>query len=83
MLIPFHVITGYDHTSPFYGRGKKSMFEKIQNDQVAQSLLQKVGECLELSDAVRDDMRRFVLLKIYGGERKLILLKQELQNKEK
>ena len=68
MLIPFHLITGCDHTSGFYGRGKKSMFEKIQKDQVAQRLLQKVGECLELSDAVRDDMRRFVLLKIYGGE---------------
>ena len=41
------------------------MFEKLQKDQEAQHLLQKVGDCLELSDDVRDDMRRFVLLKIY------------------
>ena len=82
VLIPVRVITGCDHTSGFYGRGKKSVFEKLQKDQEAQHLLQKVGDCLELSDDVRDDMRRFVILKIYG-ERKLIALKQELQNGEK
>ena len=68
VLIPFHVITGCDHTSGFYGHGKKSVFEKLQKDQEAQHLLQKVGNCLELSDDVRDDMRQFVLLKIYGGK---------------
>ena len=68
VLIPFHVITGCDHTSGFYGRGKKSVFEKHQKDQEAQHLLLKVGDCLELSDVVRDDMRRFALLKIYGGK---------------
>ena len=82
MLIPFHVRTGCDHTSGFYECGKKSVFEKLQKDQEAQHLLQKVGDCLELSDDVRDDMRRFVILKIYG-KRKLIALKQELQNGEK
>ena len=68
VLIPFHVITGCDHTSGFYGRGKKSMFEMLQKDQEAEHLLQKVGDWLELSDDVRDDMRRLVLLKIYGGK---------------
>ena len=68
VLIPFHVITGCDQTSGFYRHGKKSVFEKLQKDQEAQHLLQKVGDCLELSGDVRDDMRRFVLLKIYGGK---------------
>ena len=27
VLIPFHVITGYDHTSGCYGRRKKSVFQ--------------------------------------------------------
>ena len=65
VLIPFHVITGCDHTSGFYGRGKRSVFEKLQKDQEVQHVLQKIVDCLELSDDVRDDMRRFVLLKIY------------------
>ena len=29
VLIPFHVITGCDHTSCFYRHGKKSVFEKL------------------------------------------------------
>ena len=66
VLIPFHVITGCDHTCGFYGRGKRSVFEKLQKDQEVQHVLQKIGDCLELSDDVRDNMRRFVLLKIYG-----------------
>ena len=32
VLIPFHVITRCDHASGFYGRGKKSVFEKLQKD---------------------------------------------------
>ena len=32
VLIPFHVITRCDHTSGFYGCGKKSVFEKHQKD---------------------------------------------------
>ena len=54
MLIPFHVITGCDRTSGFYGRGKKFLFEKLQNDQMAQHLLHRVGE---LSDDMSNNMR--------------------------
>ena len=68
LLILLHVITGCDRTSGFYGRGKKCVFEKLQKDQETQHLLQNTGECLELSDGFRDDMRRFVLLKIYEGK---------------
>ena len=59
MLLQFHVITLYNH---------RPGFEKLQKDQEAQHLLQKVGEYLELSDNVGDNMRRFMLLKIYGGK---------------
>ena len=52
LLILLHVITGCDRTSGFYGRGKKCVFELSD----------------ELSDGFRDDMRRFVLLKIYEGK---------------
>ena len=59
MLLQFHVITLYNH---------RPGFEKLQKDQEAQHLLQKVGEYLELSDNVGDNTRRFMLLKIYGGK---------------
>ena len=59
-------MTGHDNSPGFYGPGKKCVFEILQKDQKAQHLLQNVGESLELSDDVRDDMRQFVLLKIQG-----------------
>ena len=57
VLILFHVITGCDRTSGF---------EKLQKDQEARHLLYKLGECLESSDDVRDDMRQFMPFKMYG-----------------
>ena len=74
VLIPFHVIIGCDHNYGFCGHGRnKSIFEKFQKDKEAQHLLQKIGECLELSGDVRDDMRQLVLLKIYGGKETLFV----------
>lgn len=61
VLVPFHVINGYNHTSGFYGRGKISIFEKLQKNQEVQHLLQKFRESLKFSDDVRDDLRRFVI----------------------
>ena len=57
VLTQYHVITGCDRTSGF---------EKLQNDQEAQHLLCKLGEYLELSDDMRDYMRQFMPLKMYG-----------------
>ena len=61
-LILFHVKTGCDHSSGFYECWKKSV------GQEAQLPLQKVSECLELPDNMRDGVTQFVLLKIYGGK---------------
>ena len=42
VLMQFHVITGYDHISYFYVRGKKSVLEKLKIDQEEKHLLQKL-----------------------------------------
>ena len=39
VLIPPQLITGFDHTSGFHGRRKKSVVEKIKKDQETQYLL--------------------------------------------
>ena len=57
VLTLFHAITGCDCTSGF---------EKLQKDQEARHLLYKLGECLELSNDVRDDMRQFMPFRMYG-----------------
>ena len=64
-------MTGCDHSPGFYGPRKKCVFEKLQKDQGEQHLIQNVGESLEQSDDVRDDMRQFVLLKIQGKKETL------------
>ena len=66
VLIPFHIITGCDHTSGFYGRGKKALLDRLKDDDEGQQLLHHVGDQLELSDEVRNNMRKFVITKIYG-----------------
>ena len=63
IIIPAHVITGTDHTSGFFGHGKKSLMKRLLADVEACELLQHVGGRLELQDDVRNDMRVFVLTK--------------------
>ena len=65
IIIPLHVITGSDHTSGFYGHGKKKVLEKVITDPEARELLGRVGGRLELEDEVRADMKAFVLSNVY------------------
>ena len=39
IIIPLHVITGSDHTSGFYGHGKKKVLEKVKIHSEARELL--------------------------------------------
>ena len=66
IIVPLHIITGCDHTSGFYGKGKKSILNKVKKDREAQELLHGVGENLQLHDDIRRNMKKFVLMKIYG-----------------
>ncbi len=66
IIIPLHVITGSDHTSGFYGHGKKPVLEKAITAPAARELLRRVGETLELEDDVRADMKAFVLSNVYS-----------------
>lgn len=66
IIISLHVITGSDHTSSFYGHGKKQVLQKVITDPEARELLARVGDSLELEDKVRADMKAFVLSIIYG-----------------
>ncbi len=66
IIIPLHVITVSDHTSGFYGHGKKRSLQKVINDPEARELLGQVGESLELRDEVKADMKAFVFSKVYA-----------------
>ena len=66
IIIPLNVITDSDHTSGFYGHGKKKLLEKVIVNAEARELLGRVGESLKLKDEVRADMKAFVLSIVYG-----------------
>ena len=66
IIIPLHIITGSDHTSGFYGHGKKQVLQKLTTDPQTRKLLARVGESLELEEEVRSDMKAFVLSKVYA-----------------
>ena len=68
IIIPLHVITGSDHTSGFYGHGKKKMLQKVISDPEARKLLGGVAESLELRDEVKATMKTFVMSKIYNED---------------
>lgn len=55
-----------DHTSGFFGHGKKKLLQKVISDPVARRLLGRVGESLELRDEVKSAMKTFVLYEIYS-----------------
>ena len=65
-LIPFHVLTGCDANSCFFGHGKMSLYEKLSKSTEARSLISKCGEGLPLSDDVLNDLKSFVIRYIYG-----------------
>ena len=66
IIIPLHIITGSDHTSGFYGHGKKRVLKNVINDPEARQLLMAVGDNITLEEDVESDMRTFVISKIYG-----------------
>ena len=61
IIIPLHSITGSDHTSGFYGHGKKKVLDKVMTDPEARKLLGRVGESLLLEEEVKTDMKAFAL----------------------
>ena len=65
IIIQLHIITGSDHTSGFFGHGKKSIFDMVKKDQNSQEMLQNVGCSLSLEKEVIANMREFILTKVY------------------
>ena len=71
IIIPLNIITGSDHSSGFFGHGKKRVLKDVINDPVARQLLMAVGENITLEEDVESDMRTFVISKIYGDSTSL------------
>ena len=67
-IIAAHVISGSDHTSGFYHKGKFSIMKSIKQDAEAREHLSSVGEKPELSEHVETSKEEFVLSKLYNSD---------------
>ncbi len=68
-LIPFHVMTGCDANSCFYGHGKQSLYAKMAASTEARSLLLMCGERFPLNDDVLHDLKSYIIRYVYGDAR--------------
>ena len=60
-IIPLHIMTGSDHTSAFYGVGKKVVADRVSKYAEARNLLISCGASLDLTDEAIADMSTFVI----------------------
>ena len=66
VIIPLHIITGSDHTSGYYGIGKKAVADRVKQSSEAQNLLTSCGSSLELTKETRQNMTKFVIKYVYN-----------------
>jgi len=65
-IIPLHIMTGCDHTSGFYGIGKKTVADRVRKSSEARNLLASCGVSLQLTDEVAGKMTKFVVRYVYS-----------------
>ena len=65
-ILPMYMLTGDDHNSGFYDKGKKLINDRMMFSHDARLLLESVGESLEMSEETADDMKSFVIKYVYN-----------------
>ena len=61
VIVPFHIHTGADAVSSFYGHGKLSIFETAMKSEEARKLLQGLEKRLPVTADMQDDMEQFTI----------------------
>ena len=67
-IIPLHIITGSDHTSEYYGIGKKTVADRVSKSDEAKNLLAPCGSSLELTPETRENMTSFVMKYMFSDK---------------
>ena len=61
VIVPFHIHTGADAVSSFYGHGKPSIFDTATKSEEVRKLLQGLGKRLPVTADMQDDMEQFTI----------------------
>ena len=59
-MIGFHAFTGNDYIISFYRKGKVACFKILQGSSKFQSMFEKLGNKLELSDDLLRKLEEFI-----------------------
>lgn len=65
IIIPFHIHTGADAISSFYGRGKPSVFDSTMKSEEARELLRGLGKCLPVTSQTLKQLEQYTIKYIY------------------
>ena len=68
-IVQLHCMTGCDANSGFYGKGKKSVYDKVAKSPVARRQLLRCGDNLDLEEEVVEELSKFTRHIIYGDHK--------------
>lgn len=67
-IVQLHCVTGCDANSSFHGKGKKSIYDKVEKSPVARWQLSRCGESLDLEEDVLEELFKFTRHVIYSDK---------------
>ena len=73
MIVPFHIHTGADAVSSFYGHGKPFIFDTSMKSKEARKWLQGLEKRFPVTADMQDDMENFTIRYIYKDKTQQIL----------
>ena len=78
-IIQFHVLTGCDSTSYFYGVGKIKLFQKIMKNTNILQLISNLGHKVSADDNAIKNCAIFIQTVLYNGISKETYMKAKIQ----
>ena len=69
VMISLHAMSGSDHTSRFYGKGKKVIADRVSESADARRQLGSLGQNLIVSEDTVQDMVQFVIKYVYNDDK--------------
>eukprot|EP00745_Piridium_sociabile_P040935 TRINITY_DN7979_c0_g1_i3.p1 TRINITY_DN7979_c0_g1~~TRINITY_DN7979_c0_g1_i3.p1 ORF type:complete len:449 (-),score=103.89 TRINITY_DN7979_c0_g1_i3:362-1708(-) len=68
-IVQLHCMTGCDANSGFFGKGKKSVYDRVVKSPVSRQQLLRCGDSLHLEEEVLEDLFQFTRHAVYGDKK--------------
>ena len=68
-IVQLHYMTGCDDNSGFYGKGKKSLYDRVTKSHVALQQLSRCGDSLDVEEDMLEELFQFTRHVINGDKK--------------